>query len=239
MKRFKKIFQKKDSSDDFVKESYSIVDQTIWHKYTLNPEFPYLVSFPRTGSHWLRNVMELYFEEPSLTRVFFYKNPANFTCFHIHDEELSFDKKKRIIYLYRDPVDTIFSQMNFYNENIGDKDRVKFWANRYGKHLEKWLLKDELSIDKVVLTYEGLKNDFDQEFKKLSNFLNVPYNPNKLESIHEKTSKVKIKKRVPEDPRVINSTSGYARNRDLFIEKNSELIRHTIEQIDLKLTNYF
>ena len=56
----------------FVKESYGISDQKIWQKYTSNPEFPYLVSFPRTGSHWLRNVMELYFEKPSLTRVFLY-----------------------------------------------------------------------------------------------------------------------------------------------------------------------
>ena len=32
--------------------------------------FPFLVSFPRTGSHWLRMLMELYFDKPSLTRSF-------------------------------------------------------------------------------------------------------------------------------------------------------------------------
>lgn len=222
----------------FVEESYGISDQKIWQKYTSNPEFPYLVSFPRTGSHWLRNVMELYFEKPSLTRVFFYKKPTEFTCFHIHDEDLLFNEKRRVIYLYRDPIETIFSQMNFYNEDIRDKDRIKYWANIYGKHLEKWLLKDELSIDKVVLTYEGLKNDFDQEFKKLSDFLNVPFDADKLKKAHMNTSKEKIKKRVTDDPRVINSTSDYAKKRDLFVENNSRLIKDIIEQVDSKLVKF-
>lgn len=224
-------------SNDFVQESYT-VDQTLWSKYTSKQDFPFLISFPRTGSHWLRNVMELYFEKPSLTRVFFYKKPKGFTCFHIHDEDLEFNEKRRIIYLFRDPVETIFSQMKYYNEDLEDKDRVKFWAEKYGYHLQKWLLEDNLSIEKVVLTYESLKTNFNQEFKKLSVFLDTPFDPQKLKDVHQKTTKAKIKKRVKDDSRVIDSTKDYPQNRDLFIRKNSEFIRKTIEEIDSRLVNF-
>ncbi len=233
-----KLIQKRNTSADFVKESYRIVDQKVWRKYTSNPEFPYLISFPRTGSHWLRNVMELYFEKPSLTRVFFYKKPKDFTCFHIHDEDLLFEEKRKVIYLYRDPVETIYSQMSFYNEDVRDEDRVKYWANKYGKHLEKWLLNDDLSIEKVVLTYEGLKTNFNQEFKKLCDFLNVPFDANKLKKTLSNTSKEKINNRVVDDQRVINSTSDYAKKRNLFIESRSELIIVTIEEVNSKLIKF-
>jgi hypothetical protein len=51
--------------------SVSVDDPKTIKSFTDNPDFPYLVSFSRTGSHWLRMVMELYFEKPSLVRVLF------------------------------------------------------------------------------------------------------------------------------------------------------------------------
>ena len=42
----------------------------IVERHIADPEFPYLISFPRTGSHWLRMLMELYFDRPSLTLLF-------------------------------------------------------------------------------------------------------------------------------------------------------------------------
>ena len=58
------------------------VNQKIVNKFISDPDFPFLVSFSRTGSHWLRNIMELYFEKPSLVRAFYYKNAKDFTCYH-------------------------------------------------------------------------------------------------------------------------------------------------------------
>ncbi|AOW19498.1 sulfotransferase domain-containing protein [Urechidicola croceus] len=224
--------------NNFVKESYEILDREIWNKYLSKKDFPYLISFPRTGSHWLRNVMELYFEKPSLMRVFFYKNPTDFTCFHIHDEDLLFNEKRRVIYLYRNPVETIYSQMNFYDEDLNDNVRIKYWAVLYGKHLEKWLLKDERSIEKVVLSYENLKNNFDLEFRKLSDFLNEPFDVNKLEKAKKNASKDKIKKKVTDDLRVIKSTNNYDEKRKLFIEMNTSTIEDCILQVNQKLVNF-
>ncbi len=225
-------------SSNFVEESYEIHDRKIWNSFLSDEEFPYLISFPRTGSHWLRNVMELYFEKPSLMRVFFYRKPTDFTCFHIHDEDLLFKEKRRIIYLYRDPVATIFSQMNFYDEDLTNIERVSYWADLYGQHLEKWLLKDELSTEKVILSYENLRTDFDNEFRKLSEFLNVAFNIDKLKKARENTSKEKVKEKVTDDPRVIKSTNDYADKRKLFVKNHSELIIGIINAIDSDLLKF-
>jgi hypothetical protein len=52
--------------------SVSIDDPAVTKSFTDNPDFPYLVSYSRTGSHWLRMIMELYFEKLSLVRVFLF-----------------------------------------------------------------------------------------------------------------------------------------------------------------------
>ena len=49
-------------------------DDEVVKKNIEEPEFPFLISFPRTGSHWLRMIMELYFKRPALTRIFYFKN---------------------------------------------------------------------------------------------------------------------------------------------------------------------
>ncbi len=41
-------------------------DQFVVDYLRSNPDLPYLISYPRTGSHWLRLVMEEYFDKPSL-----------------------------------------------------------------------------------------------------------------------------------------------------------------------------
>ena len=42
--------------------SVGITNQDLINEYINKPDFTFLISFPRTGSHWLRNIMELYFE---------------------------------------------------------------------------------------------------------------------------------------------------------------------------------
>ena len=102
----------------FYQGSYlEVVDKLFLAKVLSDPDFPFLISFPRTGSHWLRMLMELYFEQPSLVRVFYYKDNDNYLCYHHHDEDLKLVDKKNVIYLYRDPVDH-FIQILFALERI-------------------------------------------------------------------------------------------------------------------------
>lgn len=151
----------KDDISQSIQISRDIVESKI-----SDSGFPYLISFPRTGSHWLRMIMELYFEKPSLVRAFYYKNATSFTCYHRHDEKLEI-QRKNVIYLYRNPVDTIYSQMNYYKEHIEDTYRIKYWANLYGRHLKKWLIDEAFTNKKTVLTYDGLKSNMEQEFVKI------------------------------------------------------------------------
>ncbi len=94
--------------------STTVTDPRILRRFLADLDSPVLVSFPRTGSHWLRMTMELYFERPSLVRVFYYPDRTNYLTLHTHDlpgvlpEDIGADiERSNVIYLYRDPVDTV------------------------------------------------------------------------------------------------------------------------------------
>src|SRR5664280_1077746 len=103
--------------------SVSVNDQALIDACLSNPDFSFLVSFPRTGSHWLRMIMELYFKKPSLVRIFYFKDAQEFTCYHRHDEELDIERRN-VLYLYRNPVDTIYSQLGYYKEDVDNEERI-------------------------------------------------------------------------------------------------------------------
>jgi hypothetical protein len=96
--------------------SLQIDEPSIIEAFIENPDSPFLVSFPRTGSHWLRLIMELYFGRPSLVRVFYYPERTDYLTLHTHDIDLDIERRN-VIYLYRDPVDTVYSQLNYYKES--------------------------------------------------------------------------------------------------------------------------
>src|SRR5690606_25937856 len=84
--------------------------------FIADKEKPFLVSFPRTGSHWLRMILELYFERPLLTRTFYYFDKEDdYLLLHTHDMGLTL-LRENIIYIHRNPVDTVYSQINYYNQ---------------------------------------------------------------------------------------------------------------------------
>ena len=103
--------------------SVSVDDPEVIKSFTDNPDFPYLVSFSRTGSHWLRMIMELYFEKPSLVRAFYFKDANDFTCYHTHDMDLEL-RRENVIYLYRNPVETVYSQLCYYKEDPDDRGKA-------------------------------------------------------------------------------------------------------------------
>lgn len=203
--------------------SIHIGDQKVINKFISNPDFPYLISFPRTGSHWLRMIMELYFETPSLVRIFYYKNADTFTCYHRHDEDLNI-QRKNVLYLYRNPTDTIYSQLNYYKEAAHDIERIRYWANLYGKHLAKWLVEEIFTGEKTIVTYEGMKEDMAGEFQKICCHFSVPFNPGKLKSAVKKASPAEVKRKNPHDLQVINLSKRYKEEKENFRIKYSDFI---------------
>lgn len=214
----------------------SIVDSYI----KKNTSLPFLISFPRTGSHWLRMMMELYLEKPSMMLLFHttYQEVLEYTCYHTHDLDLK-TERKRVIYLYRNPVDTIFSQLKYHKQDIDDIKKINYWTDLYGQHLDKWLFKETFTEEKIVLTYENLKSNFLEEFKKLTLFFEVEFDESTLIRIKEDVTKEKIKSKTTHDNQVINQEINYDSMREIFKEKQSDYIFKHLHQINPNLATLY
>ena len=184
--------------------SVSVDDPEVIRVFADNPDFPYLVSFSRTGSHWLRMIMELYFEKPSLVRAFYFKDAFDFTCYHTHDMELEL-RRENVLYLYRNPVETVYSQLCYYKENPDDQIKRQHWTNLYARHLSKWLVHDDFTKKKTIITYEGMKSNMHGEIEKICRHFGKEFDPAKLDSVLAKVSKDELKKKTQHDQQVVKS----------------------------------
>lgn len=220
-------------------EGSSVIhDQVAITAFINNLDNPFLVSFPRTGSHWLRMLMEIYFERPSLVRVFYYPERIDYLTLHTHDLDLDVERK-RVIYLYRDPVNTIFSQLNYYQDDIYDEKRIVYWADLYGRHLNKWLLRDGLSGGRVLIRYEMLKQDIQIEFSKIATFFDEKLDSARLQAAVERVTKHEVKKKTSDDQQVINLAPDYEKQRENFGQQKSGLIWNTLLLNRYHLLDYF
>ena len=219
------------------KNSYRISNE-IAVKFSENPNFPFLISFPRTGSHWLRLLMELYFVKPSLVRAFYYFDATDFTCYHRHDEDLSI-QHQNVIYLYRDIVPTVFSQMNYCNENTEDIKRILYWTEAYAKHLEKWLVSETFTKKKTVLKYERLVDDIKNEFKKICMHFNADFKEDKLVEVSKQVSKEKLKEKTVHDKQVVNIEPAYEKEKSIFYKNHFTMISDTLYKTHPLLEGFF
>ncbi len=207
--------------------SIAVIDESVIRRFVEDPEFPFLVSFPRTGSHWLRMLMELYFERPSLVRVFYFKEKSDYLFLHTHDMDLDV-RRKNVIYLYRDPLPTIFSQMVYEKEDLGDSKRAGYWANFYGRHLRKWLIDDKESRRKTIIRYENMTNNLETEFSRITAHYSEAFDPERLKTIKAIVSKAEVKKKTLHDEKVVNTGENYASMRDEFSKRHSLLIEDAV-----------
>jgi len=199
-----------------------IRDRHVIRDYLARPDSTALVSFPRTGSHWLRMIMERYFERPSLVRIFFYPEKSDYLSFHTHDKDLRFTHP-RTIYLYRDPVETLYSQMQFCGEPLESARKVRHWAGEYAANLSKWLDNETFTEKKLIFKYENLRADPAGEFSKLCDWYNLPLDTARLESALDGLTKNRVDKGTS-DRRVVNLSTTYSEQRDRFREAHSALI---------------
>lgn len=211
--------------------SILVHDQEIISMYVENPDFPYLVSFSRTGSHWLRMIMELYFGKPALVRAFYFKNPSGFTCYHTHDMDLQLHRSN-VIYLYRNPVETIYSQLCYYREDLNNPERRRHWTDLYARHLSKWLLQEDFTKKKTVLTYEGMKSDIAAEFVKICEHFGEELDASKLSEALEKVSKKELKNKSSHDKQVVNLSAKYQKQKGAFATRYGDSIYSAIYSVE-------
>jgi len=203
--------------------SISIDDERTIKTFVDDPASPFLVSFPRTGSHWLRMVMELYFERPSLVRVFYFPERRNYLTLHTHDMDLDVTRQD-VIYLYREPVDTIYSQMSYEKDDLHDPSHVRYWSGLYGRHLDKWLHKETFTTHKTVIRYDRLRDTPETEFAKICSHFNQILDSHRLAKAMTGVTKEKVKEKTPHDPSVISLGEDYEDSRRVFREKYTGLV---------------
>ena len=180
-----------------------------------DPWFPVLVSFPRTGSHWLRMMMELYFDRPTLVRAFYFLQSRDYLAFHTHDLDLK-TQRKSVIYLYRDPVDTVYSQLKYHGRSLDDAEAMQQWCVLYGKHLSKWMIGDCYSERKTIITYERLRNSLWEEFGCVVEHFGKELDKQKLASVANQVTRDEVKDRTRHDPQVISRERTYSESREEF-----------------------
>ena len=206
--------------------SIAIADQKVIKSFVDNPTNPFLVSFPRTGSHWLRMVMELYFKRPSLVRVFYYPKRKDYLTLHTHDMSLDVERQN-VIYLYRTPVDTIYSQMSYEKDELDDLNRIKYWSDLYGRHLQKWLYAENFSTHKTIIRYDRLRDAPTTEFAKICTHFGQSLNAKRLTKAMSRVTKEKVKEKTPHDPSVITLGTHYEDVRQMFHQKYTNLVWDT------------
>lgn len=215
-----------------------LADEKAIEQFSSVPENVYLVSFPRTGSHWLRMLLELYFDRPTLSRIFYQHPTDEYLLLHHHDLDCTL-VRSRVIYLYRDPVDTIFSQLNYHNEDEEDIQRIKHWANLYARHLEKWLIQERFVSQKLVLHYEDIKQDAVSILKKICHFYGEPFDENRAKEACEQVTKDHVRKRIERhDAQVMNASRDYEQRRQRFRAKHSDTIWNEIWRVNLEIKTF-
>ena len=100
------------SNANFLSQSTPIFDPNHTKTFLENQNNTVMVSFPRCGSHWIRMMVELYFNQPTLSRNFFFPDRTDYILLATHDLELNI-RRDSVLYLYRDPVAVVFSQINY------------------------------------------------------------------------------------------------------------------------------
>ncbi len=203
--------------------SVGIQDKGVINAFCADPTKTFLVSFPRTGSHWLRMLMELYFERPSLVRAFYHHDRTDYLTFHIHDLKLDVERS-HVIYLFRHPVDTIFSQLRYHGEGGEDSTRILHWSELYGRHLDKWLVRERFTKRKTILTYEEMTKDLVGAFRKVTDHFDAGLDAARLLTAAEQVTKDEVRTRASHDPRVVQESAEYAMARRTFRERNGELV---------------
>lgn len=217
-------------------------DRTV-KKQLKDPEFPVLISFPRTGSHYLRLLMELYFEVPSLPRIFHYKKVRSFTCCHMHDlippDRPAGIERERVIHLYRDPAPTVHSVMRYYDDDLEDPERVEHWSTVYREHLKKWLLDEDFTREKLLIRYEQLLQDPVPVFRELNGFFDADRDPKEVERIAEGVQKEDVKARTRDNPSIIGEENERKKERNAFLERFEERIQDRVFGAEPRLRDLY
>lgn len=206
-----------------------------------NTKMTRLISYPRSGSHWFRIMMELYLECPSLVQSFFNPNPTKVWGFHIHNRWINkpdvfegpIKNLEKAIYLYRDPVDVIFSQIRYHKEPFDSQEIVDKYILEYSNHLDFYLNNKPGIKNLHFLKYEDLKLSPVVSFLSCIEFINEKVDEEKFLKIYSFCDKKLTKNLTPHDNQAMDNSEIFNNNatikqKDDFVQRFSQLIKNKI-----------
>ena len=206
--------------------SYMIQDEEIFS----NRNYPRLISFPRTGSHWLRLLIEAYTFVPCAVQSFFVKNPKKCWGIHIHNRMIKDPHPSegpvinlgKVIYLYRNPVDVIWSNLVYDGKSPELADvEIERLIHEYKDHLERWLGNPEDIKEICYITYEDLKENSIPTLKKVLHFLDFPPpDEGKLSKIYQFANLHRSNLHFKHDPKIITNRQFGPQKKEYFEEKS-------------------
>lgn len=158
----------------------------------------------------------------------------------MHDINLDFTCKN-LIYLYRNPIDTVYSYIAYKKKNNGDPQVVAEFASLYAAHLGKWLLKEKASEKKTVVCYERLKSSLCDEFSKITAHFGEKTDVKRLEEASAMLDKNKVKEKAADYSKkvVVNTALMYDDGRREFASRNGGEIMKIVFDCEPELRRFF
>ncbi len=226
---------------------------SIWGKRDLY-NYPIFISYPRSGSHWINAMMEVYFNRPRIRHGDeIYIDKSRDDWMWVHDDDLDLKVMNNIIYknknnfgktlfLYRNPIDVIYSYIRMQlSDDRKTKNRLTkkmlFSDENVKRHFLKWIAhhkeytKNSKDKQFTFIKYENFleKTKRAKEFEKIANHFSYPFNKDKIECIFEEFGKGKIARYRD------TSEKKYKMEREEFTRKWQPYINNLLSENDIKI----
>lgn len=183
------------------------------------PTTPYLVSFPRTGSHWLRMFLEMYFDRPLLTRSFFRHDNDDFLLLHVHDNQQPVPDRRDTLYLHRGVVSTLFSELT-YRHGPAAPDLpwgvVEACSREYERDLMKWLVGGDFALRKHVVAYEWMLDRPMDVLPGVIEFLGGDPDTARIADLWPRVTHESVAEAAGDNPKVVDQHGSKELRKELF-----------------------
>lgn len=148
-------------------------------------QLPLFVSFPRSGCNWIQPVIELYFNRhrmgkvpssPSWMEGDDPMHPENPMWTHTHDPNGLIVTDKPAVFLYRNPVDAIYSLSELMNQR--NPASIERFCAEYKRLYDKWAKGIPYPVshgtsEVLVINYEAIKQDPHGAMSRINDFWGV------------------------------------------------------------------
>lgn len=219
---------------------------------------PVVVSFPRSGRHWLMLALECYFKESISYDDSPWSNnelPSKILFMHEDPDPRQFPQLDNYLCLYRrDIISCVFShmwkaQIFAYHDGRNEEEIQTLRCQRSDdaflkEHLDfvaSWVgdFHPKFSSRQVadVITFEDMKNDLGSVINKVCLFLKEDYVPESVLRVEKECNKEVISDLT--EPFQVNTTGHYGELRLSFRENYSDFIRDYFKRKDPGLLSVF